>query len=237
MIGCLCIHGFTGEAKEIEPLTNFLNKKKGWLVYSPTLPGHGSKEALKKANFKHWLYAAEIATQELLLRCEKVYIIGFSMGGMIAAYVASKYPVNKLVLLSASAYYLNPKQIIQDMKGWIIEGWRGELEKDLLYKLYRKKIVDTPVSATIEFAKVVYRTKPLLRNVQVPTLIIQGECDGLVPPKKTAEYLYETISSADKQLYYFKNSKHYIWLGDEREELLKIINHFLESKLELANGA
>ncbi|MFN7252594.1 MAG: alpha/beta hydrolase [Anaerobacillus sp.] len=229
MIGCLCIHGFTGEAKEVEPLTNYLKRKKGWLVYSPTLPGHGSKDGLRKANFKHWLYAAEVATEELLSRCEKVYIIGFSMGGMIASYVASKYPIHKLVLLSASAYYLNPKQIIQDMKGWIIEGWRGELENDILFKLYRRKITDTPVKATIEFAKTVYITRPILKKVKVPTLIVQGECDGLVPPRKSAEYLYEMISSSEKQLYYFKNSKHYIWLGEEREDLLEIINHFLEN--------
>ena len=227
MIGCLCIHGFTGEAKEVEPLTSFLKSKKGWLVYSPTLPGHENREKLRKVNYKSWLYAAEVAVVELLNRCEKVYVIGFSMGGMIASYVASKYPIDKLILLSASAYYLNPKQIIQDMKGWIIEGWRGGLENDQLYKMYRKKIINTPVGATVEFAKTVYKTRPILKKVKVPTLIIQGECDGLVPPKKSAEFIYENISSQEKQLYYFKNSKHYIWLGEEREKLLQIIDHFL----------
>lgn len=230
MIGCLCIHGFTGEAKEVEPLTNFLKKKRGWLVYSPTLPGHGSRDGLKRANFRQWLFAAEVAAEELLKRCKKVYVIGFSMGGMIASYVAAKYPIHKLVLLSASAYYLNPKQIFQEMKGWIIEGWRGELENNVLYKLYREKIINTPVKSTIEFAKTVRKTRPVLRKVKVPTLIIQGECDGLVPPKKSAEYLYETIASSEKQLYYFKNSKHYIWLGEEREKLLEIIDYFLDDR-------
>ncbi|OIJ18029.1 carboxylesterase [Anaerobacillus alkalidiazotrophicus] len=228
MIGCLCIHGFTGEAKEVEPLTNFLKKKRNWLVYSPTLPGHGSRDGLKKATFKQWLYAAEVAVEELLNRCHKVYVLGFSMGSMIATHIASKYPIHKLVLLSASAYYLNPKQIVEDMKGWIIEGWRGELRSDALYRLYRKKVKNTPLKATIEFAKIVYNTRPILKKVIVPTLIVQGECDGLVPAKKSAEYIYETISSTNKQLYYFKNSKHYIWLGEEREKLLSIINNFLE---------
>ena len=228
MIGCLCIHGFSGEAKEVEPLTDFLSKKRSWLVYSPTLPGHGSKMTLKTANFKHWLFAAEVAVQELLKRCDKVYVIGFSMGGMIAAYVASKYPVDKLVLLSASAYYLNPKQIIQDMTGWVVEGLKGELANDHLYHLYREKVKNTPVRATIEFAKTVNKTREVLQKVTVPTLIIQGECDGLVPPRKSAEYLYDTISASNKQLYFFKNSKHYIWLGEERDELLAIIDYFLD---------
>ncbi|WP_245546894.1 hypothetical protein [Evansella cellulosilytica] len=46
MIGCLCLHGFAGTPKEIEAITSYFAKKH-WLVYSPTFPGHGSKEGLR----------------------------------------------------------------------------------------------------------------------------------------------------------------------------------------------
>ena len=35
MIGCLCIHGFTGGPYEIEPLTTFLEEKTDWLISVP----------------------------------------------------------------------------------------------------------------------------------------------------------------------------------------------------------
>lgn len=80
MIGCLCLHGFSGAPDELKDITSFLEKNH-WLVYCPTLPGHGSREGLKGVTYRHWIYAAEVAVEELLKRCEKVYVIGFSMGG------------------------------------------------------------------------------------------------------------------------------------------------------------
>ncbi|MDG5786585.1 alpha/beta fold hydrolase [Evansella sp. AB-P1] len=231
MIGCLCLHGFTGTPAEIDAITKHLEKK-NWLVYSPTLPGHGSKDGLRGVTYKHWIYAATVAVEELLKRCEKVYVIGFSMGGMIASYIASKYPVEKLVLISASAYYINPRQLFQDVKGWFLEGLRGELEDDKLYVFYRQKIKETPLIATKEFAKMVRQLRRHLRNIKVPTLIIQGECDGLVP-KKSAEFIHEQIESEEKKVYFFPNAKHYIWFGEDKDELLRRIEEFLwESDVE-----
>lgn len=225
MIGCLIIHGFTGTPQEVGDIDRHL-KKKNWLVYCPELPGHnGTREGLKSVTYKHWVYKAEVALKELLERCEKVYVIGFSMGGMIASYLASQYPIDKLVLISSAAYYINPKQMFQDVTGWFLEGIRGKLDNDEHYQFYREKIVRTPMSATIEFARMVRKLRPHLDQITVPTLVIQGEHDGLVP-HKSAEYIYEHIQSKDKELYFFPKAKHYIWFGEEKDDLLKEIDHF-----------
>ncbi|MBU9710915.1 alpha/beta hydrolase [Evansella tamaricis] len=225
MIGCLCLHGFSGTPKEIEAITSHLEKKQ-WLVYSPTLPGHGTKEGLRGVTYKHWIYAATVAVEELIKRCEKVYVIGFSMGGMIASYIASKYPVEKLVLISSAAFYINPKQLVQDVAGWVLEGLRGELDDDKLYQFYMQKVKETPIVATKEFSLMVRKLRAHLKNVKVPTLIIQGESDGLVP-KKSAEFIYEQIQSEEKRVYYFPKAKHYIWFGEDKEPLLERIDEFL----------
>ncbi|TMW72435.1 alpha/beta hydrolase [Alteribacter natronophilus] len=227
MIGCLCIHGFTGTPDEVKDITHHLQKREGWLVYSPNLPGHGSKDGMKEVTYKHWLYAASVAMEELLKRCEKVYVIGFSMGGMLAGFLAAKYPVDRLVLISSSAYYLNPKQLLQDVKDWAVEGFEGPVFDPELYEFYRRKIKDTPIAAAYEFTKVVRSARPLLKDITTPTLIIQGESDELVPPRKSAEYLYEHIQSDDKRVYYIQNAKHYIWFGKQKEELFSTIDSFL----------
>ncbi|MFA9559548.1 alpha/beta hydrolase [Evansella sp. AB-rgal1] len=228
MIGCLCLHGFTGTPSEMEAITSHLTKKQ-WLVYSPTLPGHGTKDGLRGVTYKHWIYAAKVAVEELLHRCEKVYVIGFSMGGMIASFIAANYPVERLVLISASAYYLNPKQIFQEAKGWVLEGLRGELVDDHMYSFYRQKIKDTPLLATKEFALMIRQLRKHLRNVRIPTLIIQGENDGLVPARKSAEFIHEQIQSEEKKLYYFPKAKHYIWFGEDKDALLQRIDEFLKT--------
>ncbi|WP_416147146.1 alpha/beta hydrolase [Salipaludibacillus sp. HK11] len=225
MIGCLIIHGFAGTPQEVEDI-EYHFKKKNWLVYCPELPGHdGTRKGLKSVTYKHWLYKAKVALEELLERCEKVYVIGFSMGGVIASYLSSQYPVDRLVLISSATYYINPKQIIQDVKEWFIEGIQGELENDEYYQFYREKIKQTPMSATIEFARMVKKLRPHLDQVTVPTLIVQGESDGLVP-KKSADYIYERIQSDEKEIYFFPEAKHYIWFGEEKEQLLHEIDEF-----------
>ncbi|MCR6107926.1 alpha/beta fold hydrolase [Salipaludibacillus agaradhaerens] len=225
MIGCLIVHGFVGAPDETAEIEHHL-KDKNWLVYCPELPGHdGTKEGLKSVTYKHWLYKAEVAMKELLNRCDKVYVIGFSMGGVIASYLASKYPVERLVLISSAIYYLNIKQLMQDMRGWLIESIRGDLDDDDVYQFYKAKIQRLPMTATFEFAKMVKRLRPHVDEITAPTLVIQGKNDGLVP-EKSAEYIYEHIQSKEKELFYFPEAKHYIWFGDEKDELLEMIDDF-----------
>ncbi|MFC0299112.1 alpha/beta hydrolase [Geobacillus jurassicus] len=60
--------------------------------------------------YDQWIAAAEQAFLALHHRCSAVYVIGFSMGGVIAVYLAEKYPVTKLVLLSAAFYHSQPRR-------------------------------------------------------------------------------------------------------------------------------
>ena len=95
MKGCLIIHGYTGGPYEVEPLATYLNEQTDWDIVVPTLPGHGEMLALEDVSHKTWLQAAEDALEKLKEKYEEVYIIGFSMGGMIAAYLAAKFKVDK----------------------------------------------------------------------------------------------------------------------------------------------
>lgn len=226
MIGCLCLHGFTGEPWEVEPVATYFLKQKGWLVYTPTLPGHGPHGNLKDVTYQEWVYTAEVAVKELLTRCDKVFVIGFSMGGMLACYIASKYPISKLVLLSAAAYYVNPLQLLQELKDAVRLRIKGELEEDEYYQLYRKKIIDTPMTAVFQFMQAIKRIRPFVNRVNIPTLILQGELDGIVP-RKSALYLYDTIRSEKKELQFLPKSSHMICHGFERELLIKKIENFL----------
>lgn len=229
MIGCLCLHGFTGGPYEIEPITEYLEKHTDWVLSVPTYPGHGTELSLHGRTHTEWLEEAERSYLELREKVDTIYIVGFSMGGMIAGYLASKYGCDKLILLNASAYYLNPGQMIKDVANMISSGFSGQLKDHELYKRYKKKFRDTPFSATREFRKLVKLLKPEFSQVSAPTLIIQGECDGLVP-RKSAEYLYEAIAASDKRICYFKESKHMICHDVEKDQLIDEVYQFLMSE-------
>ncbi|WP_430788664.1 alpha/beta hydrolase [Virgibacillus flavescens] len=230
MIACLIIHGYTGGPYEIEPLSDFLKEETDWHIEVPTLPGHGRKLALKNVSHKKWINAAENSLKQLLDKYDEVYLIGFSMGGMIASYLAAKYKVDKLVLLASSRKYLSLKQIILDVNQVVVDGVKGNIKKNKLYIHYRKKIGGVPFKANIEFLKLVKFTKPYLKEIDSSVLIAQGQKDGMVP-YKTAYFLDKEISSKVKEVVFFERSRHLICLGDDKDTLNKMIYDFLSKQV------
>src|SRR5690625_584585 len=89
LIGCLLLHGYTGGPFEVDPLKEFLEEETNWKIVVPVLEGHGEQLHLDRATYETWLKDAEDALQQLRGQCAEVYVIGFSMGGMIAAYLAA----------------------------------------------------------------------------------------------------------------------------------------------------
>jgi carboxylesterase len=229
MIGCLLIHGFTGGPYEVEPLADYLKERTQWEIAVPTLPGHGETLALRGIKHAAWIEHAEEELKELTSTCEKVYVIGFSMGGLIASYLSVKYEVEKLVLLSAAAYYINYRQLAKEIVNLIKEGLQGKILENELYNRYKFKMTNTPILSAYEFKKVVRIARPLLKEVNIPTFIAQGEIDGIVPPK-SAQYIYETISSEEKNLFYSPKAKHLICHSEDKHELFGEIYHFLQSE-------
>ncbi len=225
MIGCLIIHGYTGGPYELKPLTEYLMEHTNWDIRVPVLPGHGRKLDLKGVSHKRWIKAAENTLQELKKKHNEIYLIGFSMGGMIAAYLAAKYKVEKLVLLASSGKYLSFKQIGADICGMIADGLRGQLNKNRLYIHYKKKIGMVPFKANIEFLRLVRFTRRYLKDIDSPVLIAQGQQDGMVPAK-TAYYLEKKITSKRKEVVFFERSKHLICLGNDKDTLNRMIYQF-----------
>ncbi|WP_163102439.1 alpha/beta hydrolase [Peribacillus alkalitolerans] len=230
MIGCLCIHGFTGSLYEVEPLAEYLRKNTNWEIIVPTLPGHEEEGSLKGISYTEWMECAEEALQELIGYCEKVYVIGFSMGGMIACHLASKYPVEKLVLLSAAAKYVHLRQLTLDIVDLVKEAVKGQHQQNELFLRYKNKIKKTPLSATIQFRTLVARVIPLMETISIPTLIAQGGLDGIVPPK-SADYIYQHLSSRDKKIIHVENAKHLICHCEEKLNLFQEIHSFLGDQL------
>lgn len=224
-ISCLCLHGFTGSPWELEPLANRLKQKHHWLVYTPLLPGHEAIEQLKEASYKSWILKADIALQEMLHRCEKVYVIGFSMGGMLATYLAARYPIEKLVLLGAAAEYINAGQLVKDMTHLVEYSIKGRMKEHPYYLFIHDKI-KTPVRAIVQFQKLVKTITPFIHTVKIPVFIGQGVEDGIVP-KKSAIFIYEEMNQTVRQLYLYQESKHFLLYGKNKEQVMRDVETFL----------
>ncbi|WP_100012773.1 alpha/beta hydrolase [Lentibacillus sediminis] len=226
MIGCLIIHGYTGGPYEVGPLADYLRERTNWHIDVPTLPGHGRNLNLENVSYQKWIEKAEEALKQMAEHYDEIYLIGFSMGGMIASYLAAKYKVDNLVLLAPSGKFLSLKQMSLDFASVIADGMRGNLDKNKFYTHYRKKAGNVPLKANLEFLKLVKFTRKYLKKVTAPVLIAQGQLDGMVP-YKTAYYLDKEITSEQKEVVFFERSRHLICLGDDKDTLNTMVYEFL----------
>lgn len=227
--GVLILHGFSGGPYEVEPLTNYIKKHTDWIIESPTFTGHGNSDELSLKGYKaeHWLMDAELAFRKLSKKVDEVVVVGFSMGGLIALYLAKRYKVKKLVLLSAAVKYIAPKQLLKDLNIVTQDAIKGYLKDNALFKLYESKIRNVPLSAVVQFMKIARMIEPYISSINVPTFIVQGKCDGIVP-WNTAEYLFQKLPSKEKYLYLSPNGKHHICYSVDSDKWFPKVIDFLK---------
>lgn len=215
----LLIHGFAGGTYDMESLFWRLQKCLLLDVYNFTLPGHGHKTS---CTYKDWIKACDIKIKTLIdYGYKDIYVVGHSLGGVLASYVASKYPEVKKVVLAAPAFkYIGEKENFSLKKtGSIISEYGlSEIAFRFLERL--------PVSMINDFMKCVREYQSTPKKIKVPILIFQGLKDDIVP-LTSADYVFDNVSSKIKGLVYLKNSNHDIFNGVQAGNVNLKIEKFL----------
>jgi len=74
------------------------------------LPGHGTQpEDLMEVTYKDWINAAQAGINELKKTCQKIVVIGHSMGGLLALQMAARNKVDGVVTIAAAIKPSNRK--------------------------------------------------------------------------------------------------------------------------------
>lgn len=220
----LIIHGFGGGTYDEEYLANNLELRRNFDVFTFTLPGHeGPFKAMKEQD---WINKTEDMINFLIENnYKKIYVIGHSMGGVLAARLASKHKeVKKLVLLAAAFRYLEFKEDNVDVIKSIKK--TPELIKDYKEE-FISRIVKMPPNAIKEFMKTIKDNEKTLKNINIPTLIIQGTEDCLVPPE-TLEYIYNEIPTNKKYKILIDGVNHDIFRSKKKIIITQEIIKFLK---------
>jgi carboxylesterase len=85
----LCIHGFTGTPYEMRFLGEQLATR-GMTVRGIALPGHATRiDDLYDKTWRDWVDAVVAAYDELAARSRGVVVVGQSLGGLLAMYLAT----------------------------------------------------------------------------------------------------------------------------------------------------
>lgn len=219
-IGILFFHGYCGGPFEVEPLIKHI-KNIYPNVYIRTFYhfGHSSYEKLVNVQYEQWIKLAEAEYETMTMSFEKVIVVGYSMGGVIAGHIASKYDVYRLILLSAAFNYINYKLIWDESSSKLFD------KINIFFRKFKKKVTEkqennlpgigwikskakaTGVSSTREFQKLVAYVRPNIGTIHCPTLVVDAGNDFLVPPS-SAEYIISEIDSKFIEYLNLPNSAH-----------------------------
>lgn len=220
MIGCLLIHGFGGSTEEVRPLAQHLEAE-GYTVACPSLKGHtGKRRDLRGVTCEDWIASAREEMMELRKKCRTIYMIGFSMGGLIAFHLAREYTPVAIVTLNSPIYYWDIKRVLLN----IFEDFRSK--RFTHTTRYWHSLGKLPLNALFHFRLLLSKTKPLLKEIQCPVFVVQALEDDTVR-KSSANYIHGHITSEHKQLRFYTGSGHLILWSKAAESVIKDVTGFI----------
>ena len=221
--GVLFLHGFTGGTFEVRPFIRYVEERTDWIISDPILPGHDFPIDLSKVSAESWMMEAELALNKLRKETDRIVVVGFSMGGIIALYLALRYNIEKLVLLSAAAKYISPRYLLEDAAILLTK----QYPPNTFYHLYDYKLWHTPIHAAKEFVRVVKMVEPYYGKITTPVCIVQGKRDGIVP-FSAGRHLLRSLGSRQKELIVSENGKHHICYSDDCDEWFPKVYEFMK---------
>lgn len=225
----LLIHGFAGNSYDYGELGNELQYYLDFDVYTFVLPGH-DKTFISHVSYEDWINSAENMMNKLIdIGYKNIYVVGHSMGGVIASHIASKYSkyVKKVVLAAPAfryMYFKNDKiDIIKSIKK------SPEIFGGLDIHLVLSRILKVPIKTAMEFTKLVDKYHDSPKSITAPIMIIHGTSDKIVP-SESCEYVHKVVKSKVNILVNMDSVNHDCFTGKRKDEVITAIITFLRKK-------
>jgi carboxylesterase len=243
----LLLHGLTGSPFEMHQYGKMLSNE-GYDVYCPILPGHcEDSEGLKGHTWQEWKNFTLAQFDDLASRYKHVYISGLCLGAVLGLAIAEERKnVSGIIGLSTTLF----------LDGWAMP-WYMFLAPVCLYSIFkmfylfpetdtrgikcehvRKKIAKMqeksggaldcyPMLCVAELLKISSFVRKRIKRVDAPIMLIHSLEDDLTSVK-SAEFVFNNISSKNKTLIKLENSYHVITLDNEKKLVAEKTFNFIE---------
>ncbi len=231
-MGVLVLHGFTGNPGSLRDLAHRVADA-GFSVELPRLPGHGTTlDDMMTTRWSDWSDAALVAYDELAARCERVAVVGLSMGGSLSVHVAAKRPdVAALVLINPLV-----KPPVREMLDGLRELIEAGLETiDAIGSDIKKEGVTeasypgTPLRSAQSLFEALVEVQAGLATITAPTLLLSSREDHVVTTDNGDEVAASLGGPVER--IWLEDSYHVATLDNDRDLVETATLDFLATAL------
>lgn len=229
----LCLHGLTGTPYEVRPLGEALSAA-GIAALGPALPGHNeTPERLAAVAHTEWLAAAREALHELRAVHERVFVVGLSMGGLVALALAAEERVDAVAVIGVPlrirAHGIRLVPILKHLVRYLPKSQGSDI-RDPDARARHPSYDRMPLAAIHELLRLQRRVRRALPRIQAPLLVAHGAHDRTAHPDDAREILAR-VASREREHLVLDASGHVVPVDRDGPRLASALVTFLRRQL------
>jgi carboxylesterase len=232
--GCLLIHGFTGAPKEMRWMGEYLMDR-GYSVLGIRLAGHATQPGdMIRSRWTDWTASVEDGYQLLHGLADHIYLIGLSMGGILALLMSTRLDVKGVVGIStpyqlADDWRLKYIEFLSIFQAYLpkVKGQPGSGWVDQEAREEHVSYPQNPVRSIAELNKLTTNMRAALPKVRLPVLLIHSKGDKYVLPENMELIYKELVNVQDKTKLYVTNSGHVVTRDAARLQAFQAAAEFI----------
>jgi carboxylesterase len=233
-VGALLVHGFTGSPQGLRGLGDYLAER-NVAVEGIRLPGHGTTwQDLDARQSDEWVTAVQQGFSKISRGRTASFVVGLSFGAALALDFAARNPEPPEGVVGIATFLgtKDPRRFLAPIIARLIKSLPGvgsDIADPAMVELAYDRL---PTTATLSMLRLCRRTKAELHRVRCPVLLMHSHHDHTAPPT-TPRFIYDKISSGDKEIVWVDNSYHVLTLDVDREQVFKRTYDFIAARSPL----
>jgi 3-oxoadipate enol-lactonase len=244
MIPIIFIHGFPFDKSSWHPQMEFLKETHRVIAYD--IRGFG-KSAAGKEKADMGLFADDLIRLMDALQIDKAVVCGLSMGGYILLNAVTRYPARFEAIILSDTQCIADSPEAKEKRFKTIEhieaGGLNDFADGFIKNIFCQESLDTKKELVERIKTVVLSTSPaiiagalaalaersetcsLLYKIYVPTLILCGKEDKVIPLVQSEHLLHDIIDS----IFYGIDKAGHMSNLEQPDEFNKQINNFISA--------
>ena len=235
-LGIYIIHGFSSTTYEVKKLAEYLGQQ-GYYVQADNLPGHGTSiEDCNLTTHDEWLSFVEQKIASMYTKCDKVIVMGVSMGAVLTLHLASIFPLDGAVVAGGLFKFKNEFNVRVLVR--LLHRFKTTQPKRKNFTKEQLKIINNqfygydhyPLIALNEMRKMIDKVKCNLHKISSPILLIHSKIDQTAT-FENFQIIKKSLKNTPLSTLVLEKTGHHVFDTEEsdKEEIFSKISSFTKN--------